>query len=306
MAASAIDEAVRNCIAVGADPRRIAILDNFCWGTTDRAETLGSLVRAALGCHDLAVALGTPFISGKDSLNNEFRPVKGKGDGPPYAQKGTVPFSSEAISIPPSLLISAMGQIDDVGHCITMDLKRPGNYLYQLGLTKNELGGSHFALVEGLTGGEAPKVDAAMAKKTFAALHRAIYQGLVRSCHDLSEGGLAVAVAEMAFAGGFGAKMDLNLVPCAESPLPLGEGQGEGLFDSEKAAILLFSESNTRFICEVTPENTAAFEEAMSGIACAKIGEVVDNDTVKIFLDALMIECDLATLKESWQKPLRW
>ncbi|MGA2063130.1 MAG: AIR synthase-related protein, partial [Thermoguttaceae bacterium] len=181
MAASAIDEALRNCVAVGANPSRIAILDNFCWGNTDRPETLGSLVRAALACHDLAVELGTPFISGKDSLNNEFRPVRGKGDSPHLperpegccAQMGTVPFSA-AISIPPSLLISALGQIDDVRHCVTMDLKRPGNLLYQVGLSKNELGGSHFALVENLTGGEAPKVDAAMAKKTFAALHRAI------------------------------------------------------------------------------------------------------------------------------------
>ena len=92
MAASAIDEAVRNCVAVGADPDRIAILDNFCWGTTDRPETLGSLVRAALACYDVATALGTPFISGKDSLNNEFRPVRGKGDCPPSVRSGDCPF----------------------------------------------------------------------------------------------------------------------------------------------------------------------------------------------------------------------
>ena len=144
----------------------------------------------------MAIALGTPFISGKDSLNNEFRPLGAK----------------EPISIPPSLLISALGQVDDVRRCVTMDLKRPGNLLISVGVTKNELGGSHFALVEGLAGGEVPKVDAAVAKKTFAALHQAIDAGLVRACHDLSEGGLAVAVAEMAFAGGFGAKIDLTKV----------------------------------------------------------------------------------------------
>ncbi|MGD0517563.1 MAG: phosphoribosylformylglycinamidine synthase subunit PurL [Thermoguttaceae bacterium] len=312
MAASAIDEALRNCVAVGADPSHIAILDNFCWGTTDRPETLGSLVRAALACYDLAVELGTPFISGKDSLNNEFRPLGAK----------------EPISIPPSLLISALGQIDDVRKCVTMDLKRPGNFLYQVGLTKNELGGSHFALVENLTGGEAPKVDAAMAKKTFAALHRAIYKGLVRSCHDLSEGGLAAAVAEMAFAGGFGAKIDLEKVPFQTSPLLTnlqsvpGEGQGEGnaslpspfgrgaggegISYSDKATVLFFSESNTRFICEVTPENAAAFEKAMSGIACAKIGEVIDDATLEITHDQPVLKADIAALKESWQKPLRW
>jgi phosphoribosylformylglycinamidine synthase len=297
MAASAIDEALRNCVAVGANPSRIALLDNFCWGNTDRPETLGSLVRASLACHDIAVELGTPFISGKDSLNNEFRPLGAK----------------EPISIPPSLLISALGQIDDVRHCVTMDLKCPGNFLYQVGLTKNELGGSHFALVEGLSGGEVPKVDAACAKKTFAALHRAIYKGLVRSCHDLSEGGLAAAIAEMAFAGGFGAKINLGglsqfsrrengTVPLS----PLGEGQGEGLSYLDKAAILLFSESNTRFICEVTPENAAAFEKAMFGIACAKIGEVVDSTTLEITLDQPVLKADITALKESWQKPLHW
>ncbi len=290
MAASAIDEAIRNCVAVGANPSRIAILDNFCWGNTDRPETLGSLVRAALACHDLAIELGTPFISGKDSLNNEFRPLGAK----------------EPISIPPSLLISALGQIDDVRHCVTMDLKRPGNFLYQVGLTKNELGGSHFALVENLTGGDAPKVDASMAKKTFAALHRAIYQGLVRSCHDLSEGGLAVAVAEMAFAGGLGAKINLEKLPS-----PFGRGTqrvpgGEGVSDSEKTVILLFSESNARFICEVTPENAAAFEKATSGIACAKIGEVVDNTTLEITLEHPVLKANISALKESWQKPLHW
>ncbi|HYW78431.1 MAG TPA: phosphoribosylformylglycinamidine synthase subunit PurL, partial [Thermoguttaceae bacterium] len=185
MAASAIDEAVRNCVAVGADPTRIAILDNFCWGTTDRPETLGSLVRAALACYDMAVVLKTPFISGKDSLNNEFRP-----EG-----------ADQPISIPPSLLISAMGQVDDVSRCVTMDLKESGNYLYQVGTTRNELGGSHFALVHGLSGGQVPRVDAETAKEMFAALHNAIDAGLVRACHDLSEGGLAVAIAEMAFAG---------------------------------------------------------------------------------------------------------
>ena len=137
MAASAIDEAVRNCVAVGADPARIAILDNFCWGNTERPETLGSLVRAALACHDLAVALGTPFISGKDSLNNEFRYVDADG-------------RAQSIAIPPSLLISALGQIDDVVAGRDDGPEGAGNLLYLVGATKDELGGSHFALVHGL------------------------------------------------------------------------------------------------------------------------------------------------------------
>ncbi|MBN1395641.1 MAG: phosphoribosylformylglycinamidine synthase, partial [Pirellulales bacterium] len=238
MAASAIDEAVRNCVAVGADPARIAILDNFCWGATDRPETLGSLVRAAIACHDAAVALGTPFISGKDSLNNEFRPTAegGKGDSPHLperpegccAQMGTDPFSAEPISIPPSLLISAIGLVKDVARCVSMDLKEPGNLLYIVGETKDELGGSHFALVEGLSGGKAPMVDFHRAKATFAALHSAISNGLVRACHDLSEGGMAAAAAEMAFAGGLGAKISLQNLP---SPAGGRGAGGEGYSD---------------------------------------------------------------------------
>src|SRR5690606_18999610 len=177
MAAGAIDEAIRNCVAVGADPSRIAILDNFCWGNTERPEQLGSLVRAALACHDVAIALGTPFISGKDSLYNEFRPEDG----------------SEPIAIPASLLISAMGQMDDASQAVTMDLKQAGNFLYQLGWTRDEMGGSQFALTQSLTGGQVPRVDTELAKRLFETLHRAITAGFVASCHDLSEGGLAAA-----------------------------------------------------------------------------------------------------------------
>ena len=122
------------------------------------------------------------------------------------------------ISIPPSLLISALGQVDDVSRCVSMDLKEPGNLLYLVGTTKDELGGSHFAMVEGLSGGEVPKVDAQVAKNTFAALHKAIYAGWSVRVTTLSEGGLAVAAAEMAFAGGLGAKISLADVPI--SPLP--------------------------------------------------------------------------------------
>ena len=115
MAGCVIDEAVRNCVAVGADPDRIALLDNFCWGNTERPETLGSLVLAAQGCHDLALAYGTPFISGKDSLYNEYT------------------HDGQSLAIPPTLLISAIGQVPDVRKCVTMDLKEPGNLLFLVG-----------------------------------------------------------------------------------------------------------------------------------------------------------------------------
>jgi phosphoribosylformylglycinamidine synthase len=292
MAASAIDEAVRNCVAVGADPSRIAILDNFCWGYTDRPETLGSLVRAALACHDMAIALGTPFISGKDSLNNEYS----------YVDDG----ERRTIQIPATLLISALGQVADVRRCVTMDLKTPGNLLYQVGATKNELGGSHYSLVEGLTGGHVPQVDPVLARRTFAALHEAIRLGNVRACHDLSEGGLAVALAEMAFAGECGVRVRLAEVP------QVGIA---GVLDASLNTALLFAESNTRFLVEVPVARQQAFETILAGVPHAHIGEVTDTGRVQIAAaqepgQALskdwLLDVDLATLKEAWQKPLRW
>ncbi|MDZ4820054.1 MAG: phosphoribosylformylglycinamidine synthase subunit PurL [Planctomycetota bacterium] len=294
MATSAIDEAMRNCVAVGADPSRIAILDNFCWGDCERPETLGSLVRAAIACYDLAVELGTPFISGKDSLNNEFRYVDSAG-------------VKQSIAIPPSLLISALGQVDDVRKCVTMDLKRSGNLLYLVGETKEELAGSHLALVANLQGGAVPTVNAARAKETFAAMHAAISAGSVAACHDLSEGGLAVAAAEMAFAGGLGAKIFLAQV----LGLLEGDESAEKSSATQLTLTMLFSESNTRFLCEVAPEQMGHFETALGNVPHAVIGEVIDETKLQV-VDLHpdnpdhVIDLDLATLKEAWQKPLRW
>ncbi len=267
MAASGIDEAVRNAVAVGADPATIAILDNFCWGNTDRPETLGTLVEAALACYDVSIGFEMPFISGKDSLNNEYRP-EGK----------------DPIAIPPTLLISAMGQVDDVSTCVSMDLKKPGNILYQIGETKNEFGGSHYYLAGTPRSPElnnvVPVLDVPKAKKLYETLHRGITKGLFRSVHDLSEGGLAVAVAEMCFAGGFGAKLD-------------------GSFDT----IALFSESNSRFVVEVERENAAAFESFFAGLPFKKLGKVTEEKTLT-FGDTLTADVD--ELKAAWQNPLDW
>ena len=280
MAAAAIDEAVRNCVAVGADPGRIAILDNFCWGNTERPETLGSLVRAALGCKDTAIAFGTPFISGKDSLNNEFS----------YIDEGG---NKQTVAIPSSLLISAMGQVGDVRQCVTMDLKSPGNDLYLIGVTKEEMGGSHYALVNGLSGGTVPHVDLEQAPQIFAAVHQAISNRLIKSCHDLSEGGLAVAVAEMAFAGGLGVELDLSAV-----------GTASRLTDP---SIILFSESSTRFLIEVVPSAGDAVQELFGGLPLARVGTVTDSGGIRIFSNGdLVLEADCQDLKSAWLKPLAW
>ena len=272
MAAAAIDEAVRNVVAVGADPARIAILDNFCWGNIHDPVVLGALVRAAEACRDVAIAFGTPFISGKDSLNNT------------YASR-----TGERLDIPHTLLVSALGRIPDVRKCVTMDLKEPGNALYLVGTTRNELGGSHYQLVAGQTGGNVPQVDLQVAPRLFAAVHAAISAGRVRACHDLSEGGLAVAAAEMAFAGGIG--VDITSLPL-------------DLSDEAK----LFSESPTRFLIEVKPDQAALFEKQFAGLPLARIGHTVEEPRLRIAGSKgdWLIWSKLGELKEAWQKPLRW
>ena len=280
MATSAIDEAIRNSVAVGADPDRIAILDNFCWGYTDRPETLGALVRAALGCHDLAIAMKTPFISGKDSLNNEFTYQSESGD-------------STTISIPSTLLISAMGQVDDVCQCVTMDFKASGNRVFQVGSTGFHLGGSHFGLVNDLTGGQVPQVDPDNANRVFKGIHAAIKKGLLRACHDLSEGGLAVALAEMCFAGGLGAKIELNDLTV----------DADG---SDAVVAKLFSESNTRFVCEVRQEDVDAFVETVGKELVHEIGVVSDSNELVIGHDGdVVIESEVSRLKAAWQDAIQ-
>jgi phosphoribosylformylglycinamidine synthase len=272
MAAAVIDEAVRNVVAVGADPGRIALLDNFCWGNTDRPDQLGSLVLAAQACHDVALAFGTPFISGKDSLNNEYH----SGDRP--------------IIIPPTLLISALGRVPDVRRCVSMDLKEPGNYLYLIGQTRPEMGGSHYHVVHGLAGGRVPMVDLATAPKIFAALHHAILDGLVRACHDLSEGGLAVALAEMAFAGNLGIDVTNLRDPSAQDL-------------SDEA--LLFAESCTRFIVEVKPNRQAEFEKCFAGeLPVRVIGRTCREPRLRIAGTAneWVIWSALDQLKAAWKK----
>ena len=279
MAAAAIDEAVRNCVAVGADPSRIAILDNFCWGNTERPETLGTLVRAALACHDVALAFRTPFISGKDSLNNEFSFQDRDGQ-------------RQTVAIPSSLLISALGQIADVGRSVTMDLKQPENLIYLVGATKAELGGSHLALVRRAIGGQVPRVDLEQAPRIFSAVHAAMRQGLVSSCHDLSEGGLAVAAAEMAFAGGLGIDLDLQ---------PLREACG-----LQSAVELLFSESTTRFLLEVPNPASRELEALFDGLPLVQLGEVTATPTMRVFdaVGKLVVDASCAELKDAWLKPL--
>jgi phosphoribosylformylglycinamidine synthase len=276
MAASAIDEALRQVIAVGGTLEEVALLDNFCWGNPEKPDRLGGLVRAAQACYDTAIVYGTPFISGKDSLYNEYETGK------------------ESICIPPTLLISAMAVMDNVDKVVSMDSKRAGDLIYIIGATYKELGGSHYYAIRGHVGNSVPKVYPEKGKKLMNALSLAMNKGLVKACHDLSEGGIGVAAAEMAFAGGLGMTIYLKDVPLAES--------------IERDDFILFSESNTRFITEVAPEKKKDFEKAMSGIDFAEIGQVMDNKKFEVYgrNGKVVLTASIAELKEAWQKPLRW
>jgi len=237
MAVNVIDEAIRNAVAVGADPDRIALLDNFCWGDPLRPETLGSLIEAARGCYDAAIAYGTPFISGKDSLNNEYLGT----DGLRHA-------------IPPTLLISAIGLIDDVSKAVTMDAKEVGNVVYSL--------------------------NAEYPRAMYRDLHRAMTAGLVRACHDVSEGGLAVTAAEMCIGGRLGMSLTIE----ADEPIEA-----------------LFGEGNGRLLVEVKPEHCRDFETQFDPAVVKGIGVVTSGPRLNISSRTQsLISLPLAGLVQAW------
>ncbi|MDR0318445.1 MAG: phosphoribosylformylglycinamidine synthase, partial [Nitrososphaerota archaeon] len=266
MAASAIDEAIRNNLAVGG--RRIALLDNFTWGNPEKTERLGSLVRACQACYDTAKAYRTPFISGKDSLYNES-PM-----GP----------------VTPTLLITAIGIVPDMRSTVSMELKTPKNLLYIIGNTYPEMGGSEYYNLKGYLGASVPKLQPTKARKNYYNLTKAIEHGTVKSCHDLSEGGLAVAAAEMALASNIGMTLDLKAVPAKEIT---------------RNDSILFSESNSRFLIEVSPRDRYDFEALMKN-SCTLIGEVTDTKKLQIhgLNSKLTIDADLSELRAAWKKTL--
>ncbi len=272
----AVDEALRNSIAVGGNLSRTALLDNFCWGNCNKPDRMGSLVQAAKACRDAALAFGTPFISGKDSLNNEFQTDDGR-----------------TIAIPPTLLISSISVVDDSRRCVTADAKEPGNYLFLLGLTLPHMGGSHMLAVEGLpTGNDVPPVDLAASKKVMTALQAAIEGGFVRACHDLSEGGLAVSAAEMAFAGQTGLLLDLAAVP-ADGAVP--------------TAALLFAESAGRFLVEVPLPHYDAFLRIVKDCPFGELGRVTDTRRVVILEGTkAVIDVSIEEALAAWKKTFDW
>lgn len=274
MALSAIDEAIRNNVCCGG--RRIALLDNFSWGNPEKEDRLGQLVMAVKGCYDGALGFETPFISGKDSLYNE------------YSLNG-----NETFSIPPTLLISAIGIIPDVRNAVSMDLKEPGDQIYIIGVTKDELGGSRYYELYGSKGGAVPTVDPRKAKEAYDRLVEAIDKGLVKACHDCSEGGLGVAAAEMAFAGDLGMEIYLKSVPTLN------------LNRNDK---ILFSESNSRILIEVPESKEEEFKRVMANATIAKIGRVTKEKNFVVYglNGEAIVEEKVGELRNVWKSTFNW
>jgi phosphoribosylformylglycinamidine synthase len=270
--ACAIDEAVRNLVAVGVDPEKIALIDNFIWPTPDK-ESLGDLDRSVDGCCDTAVAFGMPFVSGKDSLSSTY-----KGSG------GTV------IKIPPTLCISGFAPVKNIYKTISAGLKKEGNILFIIGETKKELGGSTYYAKYKKLGNSVPKHNPKKALKIFKKIHRAIKNGYIISAHDCSEGGLAVAIAEMCFAG-LGAEIDLSKVPTT------------GI--NKRADYILFSESNSRFVVEVKKDKVKQFIKLMHGTIFGKIGIVIKEKKLKVLHNGeSIIDIKTDELKNAWKQPM--
>ena len=282
MTLAAIDEAVRNVVCVGADPRQIAILDNFCWPRCDDPAQLGSLVRAAEACYDGALAYRTPFVSGKDSLSNQFTTEDGR-----------------LITIPPTLLITALGIVPDARRCVTMDAKAHGHTLLIVGDTRPQLGGSHLAACGLASPAQVncsiPRVDLDQGPRRAAAVAGLIADGLVASAHDCSDGGLLVAAAEMAFAGRIGLDLDLAAVPGPEGLDTLAT---------------CFAETPSRYLLAVAPDKLDAVVRRLrdAAVPFGQLGRFAGHDrlTLRTPRAGQLIDINLDTLRDAWLGTLDW
>lgn len=264
MAIAAVDECVRNLVCAGADPDRIAILDNFCWPSCNKPENLGSLVRAAEGCYDAAKAYRTPFVSGKDSLNNQFTTEDGR-----------------TIEIPPTLLITGIGIVADLGRAVTMDAKKPGRVLLLVGPDCEALAGSHHDRLFGSGDGRPPTVDLREGPRVARVVADAIRHGVVRSAHDVSDGGVLVALAEMLIAG-------------SRPDAPIGFEGAAALNEA-----LAFCEGPSRYLLEVDDES--AFHR-FSTVGCVALGRLTDTGRLRW----AGVDEPVEKLAGAWRGTLDW
>lgn len=246
MAANVIDTAVRNAVSVGANFNKIALLDNFCWCSSNDSQKQGELKQAVEACYDVVTSYKTPFISGKDSMFNDFVGFDEKG-------------KLLKISALPTLLISAMGIIDDITKAVSIDCKFPGDLIYILGETKNELGGSEYFKMKGYVGNHLPEVEIFKNKRLYQAVAKAINKRLIASSISVTRGGLGIALAKSAMASGLGLKINL-----------INNGYS------------LFSESSGRVMVTVNPKNKAEFEKIMAGNFYQLVGKVIREPKILI------------------------
>jgi len=273
MAASVIEESLRNLVSAGGNIENTILLDNFCFGDVSNEEVFSDLLETTEACYDYAKIFKTPFISGKDSLNNFFT-MQGNG--------------KKRISIPPSLLISSMSVIDDYNYSMTSNFKGENNYIYLIGESKNELGGSELSRILGIKG-MVPEVNGKLAYKTLKKLSIGNRNKFFLSIHDLSEGGLAVGLSEMTFSNNIGCEIDISLIKTAL-----------------RNDILLFSESNSRFIIEVEEANIKAVEKLLKDIPHYNIGKTQGNSLVIKNKNKTLINIKADKLSEKWEGAVKW
>jgi phosphoribosylformylglycinamidine synthase len=280
MAANAVDEAVRNYVACGGSLERLALLDNFCWcdpvqspDNPDGRHRLAQLVMACQGLYDACIAYGAPLISGKDSMKNDYRHGKWR------------------VSVPPTLLVSAIGKIGDVSLSQTSDFKSEGDAIYVLGQTKIELGASEYYSMHNSIGNSVPRVDFGKNFALYRKLENAIKRGLVSSCHDCSEGGLSVALAECCIGARLG----------AEVAFPQGKYLGK-----LSASQLLFSESPGRFVVSVKRKSERAFRAAMRGAVCERVGEVKGSSLCISVRGEQVVSQAVDSLFAAWKVTMDW
>lgn len=253
MTANSLDMAVKNAVIVGADLNKIVLLDNFCWCSSNEPERLGQLKQAAQACYDFALSYKTPYISGKDSMFNDWQGL----------DKNKKPIK---LSILPTVLISALGIINDVSKAVSMEVKFPGDLVYVLGETKAELGGSEYFKMLGYVGNQVPQVDGIKNNRLYQALAKAIKANLIVSGIGVSRGGLGLALVKSAMAGQLGLQLDLRNIPG----------------NCQQKTEILFSESSGRIVVTINPKNQSNFEKLMGENTFSLIGKVSKEPVIRI------------------------
>jgi len=272
MAACAIDTAVRNSIAIGGKLSHMALMDNFCWCSSNEPERLGQLKAAAKACYDYAVAYRTPYISGKDSMFNDFNGFDKNG-------------KAIKISAPPTLLVSSLSVMDDVTKAVSLDTKFAGDLVYILGETKDELAGSEYFP----EGENIPKVNAISAKKLYEKVEEAILKNMIASALSPSHGGLAATFAKKTIAGQLGMEIDLNKIPREK--------------DLQRNDFILFSETQSRFVVTINPKKKEEFEKLFKNESFAGIGQILDSQkfTIKGTNGKTIIDTNVKDLEEAYK-----